>query len=110
LDKLLDSIYDDPDTDTDEKSDTVDEEVSKDPKIEINIPDTYKISYRKCTREWIIRCSFSSNNVCLAMTFSSKKKNKVKKQFYKFCTSGILGEEMLYRFENNKIHFIEEIE
>ena len=82
----------------------------EDIKIKISIPDTYKISYRKRTREWIICCSFSSNNVCLAMAFVSKKKNKVKKQFYKFCTSGILGEEMLYRFKNNKIHFIEEIE
>ena len=82
----------------------------EDIKIKINIPNTFKISYRKCTKEWIIRCSFSSNYVSLAIIFAAKKKNRVKKQFYKFCTSGILGEEMLYRFKNNKIHFIEEIE
>jgi hypothetical protein len=61
--------------------------------------------YRDSTKEWVVHADITSNNVHLSINFSNKKLNKSKKSFYKFCTQGILGEEMLYLFKEQQIHF-----
>lgn len=69
---------------------------------------TPKLWYRKSTKEWVLYVVITTHSVQTSITFTNKKRSKVLKQFYKFCTSGILMEEMLYRFRHNEIH-IEEV-
>lgn len=75
--------------------------------ITIDMSEPY-IRYRQSTKEWVVSVAFYSNNASMSVNFSHKNKNKAKKMFYKFCVSGILGEEMQYRFKNNMIHIEEE--
>lgn len=72
--------------------------------IKVEIKDIY-VFYRDSTKEWVVQVNIISNNVCLSINFPNKKLNKCKKNFYKFCIQGILGEEMLYLFKEHLIHF-----
>lgn len=71
-------------------------------KIYLEIKDVF-VDYRDSTKEWTVCVNIKTNNTYVSITFPNKKKNKAKKQFYKFMISGVLGEEMRYLFTMNKI-------
>lgn len=69
--------------------------------ITVDIKQPY-IFYRKSTHEWVVLITIVSDFVATNISFPIKRKNKAKKNFYKFCTSGILGEEMKYRIKEGR--------
>lgn len=64
--------------------------------------------YNNESKIWRISINIVGPLVSSSVGFSNKKKNKVKKNFYKWVIEGPLGDEMYELFKENKIHFKEE--
>ena len=75
--------------------------------FEVQISRPY-LWFRKSTREWVVSCTFATDNTTTAVNFSSKKKNKAKRNFYLYLMKdSVASEEFKYLLSQNLIHITE---